>query len=276
MNKIKSLADLEREKAAKKLLALEKSRLKVEADSIKAKKLQKAIDKAELALGKGTDIFDMDKIQNLAAQKNQAEQLGKATNAAQVLSITNDLARLEVMKRMSELEDAIASKDEAAITRATGRLNESLKTVEALNGQKLKMVEIEDILKSLLPRDLINIKNLNEAIALLGKIVIPVLTPVLTQITPTASTTSKLLTNAEVNDLLAAGSFVPVVAGTGGVMGGSSSAGAYASSGFPGADKNNGTVNITVNTGIGDPNAIAEAITEVVRGAVDRGTLRAS
>jgi hypothetical protein len=180
------------------------------------------------------------------------------------------------MKRMSELEDAIATKDEAAITRATNRLNASLSTVEALNGQKLKMVEIEDILKSLLPKDLINIKNLNEAIALLGKIVIPVLTPVLTQITPTASTTSKLLTNAEVNDLLAAGSFVPVVAGTGGVLGGSSSAGAYASSGFPGADTNNGTVNITVNTGIGDPNAIAEAITEVVRGAVDRGTLRAS
>jgi hypothetical protein len=57
-------------------------------------------------------------------------------------------------------------------------------------------------------------------------------------------------------------------------MGGSSSAGAYASSGFPGSDK--GSVNITVNTGIGDPNAIAEAIEQVVRGAVDRGTLRAS
>ena len=34
-------------------------------------------------------------------------------------------------------------------------------------------------------------------------------------------------------------------------------------------------VNITVNTGIGDPNAIAETITQIVQDAIDRGTLRA-
>ena len=33
--------------------------------------------------------------------------------------------------------------------------------------------------------------------------------------------------------------------------------------------------NITVNTGIGDPNAIAEAINQYIVDAVDRGTLRA-
>jgi hypothetical protein len=33
-------------------------------------------------------------------------------------------------------------------------------------------------------------------------------------------------------------------------------------------------VNITVNTGIGDPNAIAEAIDQVLIDAVNRGTLR--
>jgi hypothetical protein len=33
-------------------------------------------------------------------------------------------------------------------------------------------------------------------------------------------------------------------------------------------------VNITVNTGVGDPNAIAEAIQQVIQDAVDRGTLR--
>jgi hypothetical protein len=32
--------------------------------------------------------------------------------------------------------------------------------------------------------------------------------------------------------------------------------------------------NITVNSGIGDPNAIAEAISQVIQDAVDRGTLR--
>jgi hypothetical protein len=33
-------------------------------------------------------------------------------------------------------------------------------------------------------------------------------------------------------------------------------------------------VNITVNTGIGDPNAIAEAIDQVLTDAATRGTLR--
>jgi predicted ester cyclase len=31
---------------------------------------------------------------------------------------------------------------------------------------------------------------------------------------------------------------------------------------------------VNVNTGIGDPNAIAEAVTQVIQEAVDRGTLR--
>jgi hypothetical protein len=57
--------------------------------------------------------------------------------------------------------------------------------------------------------------------------------------------------------------------------GGSASAGDYASSGFPGAATNDPTVvNIKVETGIGDPNAIAEAIDQVIIDAVQRGTLR--
>jgi hypothetical protein len=31
---------------------------------------------------------------------------------------------------------------------------------------------------------------------------------------------------------------------------------------------------ITINTGVGDPNAIAEALDQYLQGAVDRGTLR--
>ena len=59
--------------------------------------------------------------------------------------------------------------------------------------------------------------------------------------------------------------------------GGSANAGAYASSGFPGAEKNNGTtvVNLTNNFGIvGDPNSAAELIDQVLIDAVQRGTLR--
>jgi hypothetical protein len=59
-------------------------------------------------------------------------------------------------------------------------------------------------------------------------------------------------------------------------MGGgySSTAGNYASSGFPGSDRGYSGNTIVVNTGIGDPNAIAEAIDQVLRDATDRGTLR--
>jgi hypothetical protein len=142
------------------------------------------------------------------------------------------------------------------------------------------MLDIEKILKTLLPADLINLQNLKDAIDLLQKIVVPSMAPTNTLTgAATATAVKKLLTSAEVNDLLATGSFVPVVAGAGGSLGGASNAGNYASSGFPGADTNNGTtvLNVVNNFGIvGDPNSAAEVITDIVRNAVDRGTLRAS
>ena len=258
-----TLTQVQQQQALAKLEAAALKRnqelLKAKNKQVLADKSKVAIAKAELALGKGTDVFDMEKIQLQAAEINQAQQLGKVTNQAQLLQITNDLARLQLKKDIIALEDAIASKDEAAIKAATAKLNADLGIVGALTGQNLKLTEIKTILDTIAPKDLINLDNLDSAIAKLRVISGG-------SAGSTASTTAAL----------AQGSFVPIVAGTGGVMGGSSSAGAYASSGFPGAEKNNGTVNITVNTGIGDPNAIAEAITDVVRQAVDRGTLRAS
>lgn len=64
-----------------------------QAKILKDKRLQAAIDKASLALNKGNEIFDMDKIQIAAALTSQAEQLGKATNQSQILQIANDTAR---------------------------------------------------------------------------------------------------------------------------------------------------------------------------------------
>jgi len=251
----------------KKTLSNSKALTKETAAQLKNRKLEAAIAKAELALGKGTDAFDMDKIQLLAAEKSAVEQIGKATSQAQLLGITGDLARIKVKQDIIALEDAIASKDEKAIVAATNKLNADLKILGALTGQDLKLSEIKSTLEAIVPKDLINLANLNDAIAKLKTIGAGAGTSAGTTAGSTAGTPSLL-------ESLAAGSFVPVVAGTGGVMGGSSSAGAYASSGFPGSDKS--SVNITVNTGIGDPNAIAEAIENVVRGAVDRGTLRAS
>lgn len=257
-----TLTQVQQQKALAKLEAAALKRnqelLKAKNKQLLADKTKVAIAKAELALGKGTDVFDMEKIQLQAAEINQAQQLGKVTNQAQLLQITNDLARLKLKQDIIALEDAIASKDEAAIKAATAKLNADLGIVGALTGQNLKLGEIKTILNSIAPKDLINIANLDSAIAKL-------------RVINGGATGTPVSTTAA----LAQGSFVPVVPGSGGSMGGSASGGNYASSGFPGAEKNNGTVNITVNTGIGDPNAIAEAITDVVRQAVDRGTLRA-
>ena len=129
------------------------------------KRLTLAIDKANLALGKGESVFDIDAIQNNAALINQAEQLGKVTNAAQVLAIANDVARLNVKKSMLDLEAAIASGDVKAIENATAKLNADLKILGALTGQTVKMQDIKSILESLKSRDLINLDNLDAAIA---------------------------------------------------------------------------------------------------------------
>jgi hypothetical protein len=150
---------------SKKTTAQAKILTKETAAQLKAKKLQQAIDKANLALSKGEEIFDMDKIQVAAALTNQAEQLGKATTSSQLLQIANDTARLNVKQSILALEDAIASKDEAAIIAATNKLNADLKVLSTLNMQNIKMQDIKSILDSLKPKDLVNISNLNDALA---------------------------------------------------------------------------------------------------------------
>jgi hypothetical protein len=269
MNGLAHLAELEAKYTAATLKSSKKLTTE-ELKQLKAKQLKAAIDKANLALGKGSNVFDIEKIQLAAAEKSAAEQLGKVTSQAQLLQITNDLARLEVKQSILDLEEAIASKDVAAITAATNKLNADLKIIGALTGQEVKLKDIKDILDAIVPKDLINLANLDAALAKLtaiGKaIVAPTGTP-----TSTPTGTATPLTPTQVNEALAAGSFVPVVPGTGGVVGGSTRAGDYAPSGFPGAS---GNTTIIVNTGIGDPNAIAEAIDLVLQNAKDRGTLR--
>ena len=152
---------LKNQKAITKLTA---EQAKNQAKILKDKKLQAAIDKANLALNKGSDVFDMDKIQVAAALKNQTEQLGKATDATQLLQIANDTARLNVKKAIFDLDAAIAAGDEAAIVKATTKLNEELKILGAVTGQKIQMAAIETILKGLSPKELIDQKNLNDAL----------------------------------------------------------------------------------------------------------------
>jgi hypothetical protein len=157
-------------KAAAAQLKLMKEQAAAQAKILRDKRLGIAIDKASVLLGKGGDVFDIDKIQNQAALINQAELLGKATTATQILQITNDTARLNVKKAISDLEDAIAAKDEAAIIAATKKLNAELAILSAVSQQNIKLVDIKTVLDSLKEKDLINLKNLTDAILLLTQI----------------------------------------------------------------------------------------------------------
>ncbi len=293
----------------KKTTAQAKILTKETAAQLKAKRLQQAIDKANLALSKGEEIFDMDKIQIAAALTNQAEQLGKATSSAQMLQIANDTARLNVKRSILALEDAIASKDEAAIIAATAKLNADLKVLGALGMQNIKLQDIKSILDSLKPKDLINISNLEEALRLLAQIDL--------------LSKSKVPTSASLGSGIPAGDYIAPISTTGGsieaileyadaaaaranafadlldmenaaaapssmastidleaiarssllqgLAGGAGVSGAVSGSRYAAQAAN--AYNITINTGVGDPNAIAEAIDNVLREARDRGTL---
>jgi hypothetical protein len=233
-------------KGQEKLVKVAKVLTAEELKQLNAKKLKLAIDKANLALGKGADVFDMEKIQLAAAERNAAEQLGKITSQAQLLQVTNDLARLEVKQSINALEDAIAAKDIKAIEAGTAKLNADLMILGALTGQKVKLTEISKILEAIVPKDLINLGNLDAAIARLlmiasfgdGSGMKSHAAPILGD--PNASPKG-FPGAAGINAALAAGSFVPVVGGGGY----SSTAGNYAPSGFPGA----GGVTVVVNAG---------------------------
>ena len=267
-------------KLEKDALKREKERLALFNKQNTAKKLQNVIDKANLALGKGSDVFDMDKIQIAAALTNQAEQLGKATTSSQVLQIANDTARLNVKSSILALEDAIASKDEAAIVAATKKLNEDMKVLGVLGQQNVKLLDIKSILDTLVPKDLINLANLEAAIALLKQIQVPSFnggggSSVADTLANFPGSAASAFTSLTPEEQATLGGYTPfvgsIVPSTGIDFTGGSGAGMG----------NNGSgsqvpagVSITVNTGIGDPNAIAEAIDQVINDAINRGTLR--
>jgi len=248
------------------------------------------------------------------------------------LQIANDTARLNVKKSIADLEDAIAAKDEAAIIKATAKLNEDLKILNALTGQNTQMKAIESILNGLKSKDLINQENLDIALAKIKKMLEDlsnfkwptpptaggnnnnnnnnnngafIQTP--NGIYPTTPPRSIEAINKAVEDL---GGVISVIGENGkefiklvdgaapvfqqledsvaknmfiaqGILTQPFDAGSFRtaeggslfSSGAVGSRDRD--FNITINTGVGDPNAIAEAIDQVLIDAVQRGTLRA-
>jgi hypothetical protein len=297
-------ADAAAKKSAAALAKLTGTQASNQAKILKDKRLATAIDKANLALNKGNEVFDIDKIQIAAALTNQAEQLGKATTDTQRLQIANDTARLNIKQSISNLEDAIASKDEAAIVAATKRLNEDLKIFNALSNQNVKLSDIKSILDTLKPKDLVNLTNLDAALAKIQEM-LRLLAQANTQATAKVPTSGSLGSGIPVGDYIAPISKEIAAQGSIGAIleyadAASARANAFAdlldmqseqdlkdliayqkSVGDLGGYSPNmnsgrgygaGGTNITVNTGVGDPEAIARAVEDVIRQSYQRGT----
>jgi hypothetical protein len=155
------------DKANVKALAVDKKKTAEQAKQLKIKKDQLALDKAALALGKGENVFDLDKIQInaaiLATQENIAK-LGVAATDQQKLQLANDAQRLTVKQLMLDLEDAIADKDVERATTLSKQLNTELAILGTLTNQTYKLGDIDKILEKFKPKDLINLDNLDAAI----------------------------------------------------------------------------------------------------------------
>lgn len=286
----------------KQLAKLVKDQAKAAADTVKQKRLQAAIDKANLALNKGEQVFDIDKIQIAAALTNQAEQLGKATSSAQQMQIANDVARLNVKKSILDLEDAIAAKDEKAIISATAKLNADLKVLAALTGQNATLVNIESILAGLKPKELIDQTNLDLALSKIAEMM-----RLLGM--ANAASKAKIPTSGSLGSGIPMGDYIAPISKDIAAKGSIDAILEYADAASARANafadlldmdtaaktqalqssslwdtsgalqsfrqKESAAMGntIIVNTGIGDPNAIAEAIDDVLRQAQQRGTL---
>ena len=294
------LAELE-SKYSKNILNNTRKLTAEELKQLKAKQLKLAIEKANLALNKGEEVFDMDKIQIAAALTNQAKQLGDATNAAQVLQISNDTARLNVKRSILNVEDAIASKDADAIESALKKLDTDLEVLGVLNNQKLTIGEISKLLKTLQTEDLKGTVEFSDNIEdTLNKLlsVYKVQTDAENTLYAIKLRNAKTLADVE-NDTLdrklrgysasalalealvgierqAAISKLASDIGSAsliqGIQSGMTPAQAAVGARYAAQAAYNYYIQITA--GIGDPNAIAEAVDQVLTAAVQRGTLR--
>lgn len=264
----------------KKITKLTQDQSKAQAKILADKRLAGVIDKANLTLNKATDVFDMDKIQLNAAMINQTEQLGKVTSQAQLLAITNDIVRLQIKKDIIALEDAIASKDEKAIERATKKLNEDLKILGALQNQSIKLADIKSILDSIIPKELIDQKNLDDALEKIKEMMLLLAGGTSTTGSTQGMSKAGIPIGDYVKPIPTSGVSMPAILEFAAAA--TERANAMADlierqNASDAADLRNGSLSkfdITINTGVGDPNAIAEALDQYLQGAVDRGTLR--
>lgn len=250
-------------KAAAAQLKLLREQAAAQAKILKDKRLATLIDKANVLLNKSSNVFDLDQIQVAAALTNQAEQLAKTTSGAQVLQIANDTARLNVKRSILNLEEAIASKDEASVIAATAKLNADLQVLGALTGQELKLKEIKSILDGLASKSIGIDVDTTSALAKIKALY--------------ASASTGIVIPVSLGD--SSGTVGGEPTNIGGIFTGIGSNlreyTAQLGTIVSGLKQGGGEFNyaITVNTGIGDPNAIADEIVNFLNQAAARGTL---
>ena len=280
----------------------DRERLALKNKQLAADKAKLVIAKGEAAILKGDSVFDIEKIQIAAALTNQAKLLGDATSTAQQVQIATDIARLNVKKSILALEDAIASKDEASITAATKKLETDLKVLNALTGQNTQMAALETILKGLKPADLINQANLDKALATIQEML-----RLLTQANTAAN--AKLPNSGSLGSGIPAGDFIAPVskdvaskasiasileyadaataranafadlldmdtaAKTAALQSSSLYDNSSALQSFRQKESSSFSIVNNFNGIMGDPNAAAELIDDVIRQAQQRGTL---
>jgi hypothetical protein len=170
-------------KRAKQLADLAKKQANAEILKRKEKEKQAKLDKAALSLGKGEDVFDLDKIQvqaALLAKQDEINRLGVNATDQQKLQLANDLTRLSIKQTMAQLEDAIAVAQAATtekekelamieVQRLAKKLNMDLAVLGVMQKQEFKLKDIEKIYDKFMPKKLIDLDNLNQALELLGR-----------------------------------------------------------------------------------------------------------
>ena len=146
-----------------KTSTVQKTQLATSKALTKEKQQQAALDALSLKYLQAAKIFNEEQIQIAAALQN------KNLSA-------EDLLRLNLKKDILALQEAINNKDVEGATALANKISLEYQQLGLYQAAEKSITSINDILKNLKPIDLINIQNLQDALALLLKLNIP-LTP---------------------------------------------------------------------------------------------------
>jgi hypothetical protein len=265
--KKRAAADRAARLAAQKIADTKKKQLATERSLLAEKKKQEILDKASLALAQGQKVFDEEGIQLAAAAQ------GKLTE--------EERTRLALKTDIFNLEAAI---NEGNVTAAAKLANSMVLNAQKLAALRTDMIGLNDV-QNPFTGWLLTIQQMAYELSQLA--MIKPITNASVFFTPEQQATADRLSEAtdkitrkiqgDLEDRMKALADArarienKISVDTIGTNATPSSYGMDASSGGSGS----GYV-ININTGIGDPNAIAEAIDQVLADAIQRGTLRAS